>query len=75
MSARRGGVESAGDRLLERTVWTQASGFCPGGAARVVELGPDPGAPEILFKGEHPKWVQAGCSTLAVFEWEEAMPR
>ena len=75
MSARKLVVAMAGDRLLGRTVWAQAIGYYPGGAARVVELAPDPGAPEVLFTVEHPGWAQAGCSTMAVFEWEEVMPR
>jgi len=66
-------VEVAGDRLLGRTVWTQTIGYYPGGEARVVELAPDPEAPEILFTVEHPIWERAGRSRMGVFEWEEVL--
>jgi len=66
-------VELAGDRLLGRTVWTEAIGYYPGGEARVVELAPDPEAPEILFSVEHPIREQAGRSRMGVFEWEEVV--
>ena len=63
----------AGDRLLGRTVWTEAIGFYPGGAAAIVELAPDPEAPEILFTVEHPTWEEEGSSRIGVFEWEEVV--
>jgi hypothetical protein len=66
-------VGVAGDRLLGRTVWTEAIGYYPGGAARVVELAPDPEAPEILFSVEHPTWKHSGSSRMGVFAWEEVL--
>ncbi|MEI6783238.1 MAG: hypothetical protein WCQ21_20235 [Verrucomicrobiota bacterium] len=68
MSARELVVAMAGERFGRRP---------PGiiRAARVVELAPDPGAPEVLFMVEPPNWAQAGGSTMAVFEWEEGRPR
>jgi hypothetical protein len=66
-------VEVAGVRLLGRTVLTEALRYYPGGEARVVELAPDPGAPEILFAVEHPIREQAGRRRIGVFEWEEVM--
>ena len=63
----------AGDRLLGRTVWTESIGSCPGGAALIVELAPDPWAPEVLFTVEHPTLDQAGSSRMGVFEWEEVV--
>jgi hypothetical protein len=66
-------VEVAGVRLLGRTVLTEATGYDPGGGARVVELAPDPGAPEILFAVGHPTRGQAGRRRIGVFEWEEVM--
>jgi hypothetical protein len=66
-------VEVAGDRLLGRQVLTEGLGYYPGGEARVVELAPDPGAPEILFAVEHPVREQAGRTRIGVFEWEEVL--
>ena len=61
-------VEMAGVRLLGRTVLTEAIG-----EARVVELAPDPGAPEILFTVEHPTREQACRRRIGVCEWEEVV--
>ena len=72
MNARRL-IELAGARLLGRTVWTQTIGYYPGGEARVVELAPEPGAPEILFTVEHPIRELAGRTRTGVFEWEEVV--
>jgi hypothetical protein len=66
-------VELAGARLLGRTVWTEAIGYYPSGEVRVVELAPEPGAPEILFTVEHPIWEPAGRTRIRVFEWEEVV--
>ena len=66
-------VEVAGDRLLGRTVWTEAIAYYPGGAARVVELAPNPEASEILFTVEHPTREQACRRRIGVFEWEEVV--
>jgi hypothetical protein len=66
-------VDVAGDRLLGRTVWTEAIGYYPGGAARVVELAPVPEAPDILFTVEHPTWEHSGRSRMGVFAWEEVV--
>ena len=66
-------VELAGARLLGRTVWTEAIGYYPGGEARVVELAPEPGAPEILFTVEHPIRERAGRMRMGVSEWEEVV--
>ena len=66
-------VEVAGDRLVGRAVWTQTIGYYFGEAARVVELAPEPGAPEILFTVEHPSREQAGRTRIGVFEWEEVV--
>ena len=66
-------VEVAGDRLLGRAVWTEAIGYYAGGEARIVELAPDPGAPEILFTVEHPTREQACRRRIGVCEWEEVV--
>jgi hypothetical protein len=66
-------VEVAGDRLLGRAVWTEAIGYYPDGEARVVELAPETGAPEILFTVEHPFQELAGRTRTGVFEWEEVV--
>ena len=72
MSARKL-VEVMGARLFGQTAWTQTIGYYPGGEARVVELAPEPGAPEILFTVEHPSREQAGRTRIGVFEWEEVV--
>ena len=66
-------VGVVGNRLVGRTVWTEAMGYYPGGAARVVELAPDSEAPEILFTVEHPTREQACRRRIGVFEWEEVV--
>jgi hypothetical protein len=66
-------VGVVGNRLVGRTVWTEAMGYYPGGAARVVELAPDSEAQEILFTVEHPTWEHSGSSRMGVFEWEEVV--
>ena len=66
-------VEMARDRLLGRMVLTKALGYYPGGEAKVVELAPDPGAPEIRFVVEHPIREQTGRRRIGVFEWEEVV--
>ena len=66
-------VEVAGHRLVGRTVLTEVLGYYPGGEARVVEMAPDPGTPEILFAVEHPIREQAGRRRIGVFDWEEVV--
>jgi hypothetical protein len=51
----------------------QTIGYYRGGEARVVELAPEPGAPEILFTVEHPIRERAGRTRIEVFEWEEVV--
>lgn len=42
--------------LAGRTVQTPRAGDYPGGAAIVIEVAPDPAAPEIVFNVFHPTW-------------------
>lgn len=65
-------VAVIGHRLIGRTVLTPALGCYPGGHAQVVELHPDPGAPEIVFNVEHPSWKDdEGNSIMGIFEYED----
>ena len=52
--------------LVGRRVVTPAMGDYPGGEATIVELAPDPNAPEIVFTVRHPQWGEIG-----VFAYEE----
>lgn len=58
-------LSAMGKRLLGRDVETLAIGDWPGGVARVVELRPDPAAPEIVFQVQRPDG-----DTVGVFEDE-----
>ena len=54
-----------GENLLSREVLTSACGEYPGGMATVIELAPDPGAPEIVFNVRLDDWGEIG-----VFDYE-----
>lgn len=55
-----------GDLLL-----TEAVGEWPGGPSRVVEIAPDPAAPEILFNVVHQyPWHAAEFGPMGVFDCE-----
>jgi len=54
-----------GGSLLGRHVVTVQIGEYPGGLAEVIELLPDPAAPEIVFNVNHPTFGEIG-----VFDWE-----
>jgi hypothetical protein len=43
-------------RLIGMKVKTEAYGDYPGGIATIMELHPDPEAPEIVFNVQHPTW-------------------
>lgn len=65
-------VGEMGCRLIGRTVLTPAMGEYPGGLAKVVELHPDPGAPEIVFNVAHPTWKDdEDNNIMGVFEYED----
>lgn len=49
-------VKKMGKDLVGKTILTPAMGDYPGGYAKVVEIHPDPGAPEIVCNVEHPIW-------------------
>lgn len=59
-------VEERGASLIGRTVWTYEYGDWPGGSAVVVDLHPDPCAPDIVFgvRGQ-------GFDYMGVLEHEE----
>lgn len=50
-------------------IWTPPCGEWPGGYARITELTPDPGAPEIVFQVEG----VAGQGEIGVFAHEEIL--
>lgn len=66
-------AKSMGKRLVGRLVETPAVGSYPGGTARVVELHPDPAAPEIVFNVHNDAWTDAsfGSHIIGIFEDEE----
>ena len=66
-------VRKMGSRLIGSMVVTPAVGDYPGGYAKVVEIHPDPAAPEIVFNVEHPEWKDEDdeCSIMGIFENEE----
>ena len=55
-------------------IWTNPLGEWPGGYARITELAPDPGAPEIVFNVAHISAdIQAQFGDMGVFENELVM--
>lgn len=66
-------VELMGQRLIGRTVLTEAIGIYPGGPAKVTEIAPDPeGAPDIVMQVEHPTWRdEEGNGSMGIFHYEE----
>ena len=65
-------VKRLGKDLIGRTVFTPAMGEYPGGYAKVIEIHPDPGAPEIVFNVEHPTWKDdEDNNIMGVFENED----
>jgi len=53
-------VEMFGDKLIGQLVGTQAVGEYPGGIATILDLGTDPGAPEIVFNVNRHGWGEIG---------------
>lgn len=53
-------VESKGEGLVGQMVFTKKIGEYPGGRAKVVELNPDPEAPEIVMQVMHPTFGEIG---------------
>ena len=47
-------VRKMGKKLIGRKVITPPMGSYPGGLAQVIEIHPDPAAPEIVFNVENP---------------------
>jgi hypothetical protein len=54
-----------GDSLIGKSIITEAIGTYPGGIAKVVELDPDPKAPEIVIQVFHPTFGEIG-----IFDYE-----
>lgn len=59
-------VDVLGDALVGRRVITEAIGEYPGGEAEVIQIQPDPEAPEIVFQVKHPTYGEMG-----VFDYED----
>jgi hypothetical protein len=53
-------VQKFGKSLIGGTVNTIPMGEYPGGLAEVIELEPDPAAPEIVFQVKHPTFGEIG---------------
>ena len=68
-------VDLMGQRLIGRTVLTEAIGIYPGGPARVTEIAPDPADPSIVMQVEHPTWREDDGDnergSIGVFSYEE----
>ncbi len=59
-------VTMHGTAPIGRRINTEAWGFYPGGVATVIEVVPDPNAPEIVLQVRHP-----GFGEIGIFEHEE----
>lgn len=65
-------VAEFGEKLVGRIVLTAAMGEYPGGFAQVVEINPDPMAPEIVFNAQNSAWMDDwGSNIIGVFEDED----
>lgn len=65
-------VKRMGESLIGRVVFTEEVGEYPGGLAKVVEIHPDPGAPEIVFNVQNSEWADDdGGNIIGVFADEE----
>lgn len=66
-------VAQMGADLVGLRVMTEAIGDYPGGPATVVELTPDPGAPEIVCQVRHDSWrdIRSDTGQMGIFEHEE----
>lgn len=53
-------VQKFGAGLIGKIVMTEAIGEYPGGPAEVIELEPDPNAPEIVFQVRHATFGEIG---------------
>lgn len=53
-------VNTYGDDLVGRTVFTEPVGEYPGGFAEVTELAPDEAAPEIVCQVNNPCYGEIG---------------
>lgn len=63
-------VEMHGELLIGRQVRTQAIGDYPGGAATVIEIAPDPSAPEIVCQVKNPDYKDDD-GEIGIFEHED----
>ncbi len=64
-------VRNMGKKLIGRKVITPPMGSYPGGLAQVIEIHPDPAAPEIVFNVENPAWRDDnGTHVIGVFGYE-----
>ena len=57
------------DAKIGDLIWTEPMGEWPGGYARIIELEPDPNAPEIVFQVEGAN----GQGDIGVFGYERIM--
>ena len=56
-------------------VWTAQVGEWPGGPSTIVEVAPDPGAPEILFNVRHDDpWTDSKFGAMGIFDDEWITP-
>lgn len=71
MNARKA-VREFGQALIGKHIWTERYGEYPGGIATVVELEPDPNAPEIVLEVQHLSWrtKEHHDGKIGVFEHE-----
>jgi hypothetical protein len=53
-------VQKLGQKLVGNKVNTPAVGEYPGGVATVIQMAPDPKAPDIVFQVHLPNWGEVG---------------
>ncbi len=68
-------VEVLGGSLVGKFVTTEPVGSYIGGRAKVVELNPDPAAPEIVMTVRHPSWTHEGTDNQELKESVSRMMR
>lgn len=65
-------AETFGPHFIGKNIHTEQIGDYPGGTAKLVQLNPDPTAPEIVMMVEHPTWrSDDGDNKMGIFEYED----
>ena len=62
-------IDELGENAIGQVVQTEAIGEYPGGLAEIIEIYPDPAAPDIVCMVLHPIWGE-----MWILEYEDIQP-